>query len=204
MAEPQASAERLERVCAGLLHWTIADERIGGHRSDSYALSTSEGLVLIDPVGLRADLERELHAARALFLTHGNHQRAAWRLRRELGLRVYAPRGVTGLDEEPDALLDGETPLPAGMHAWPARGFADACYLSYEPAEGPSLLFCGDLLVRDGDGYRFPVQPGYFELEGGRVDARRLASRPHGWLCAAHAGPVEVDCQALLEELARG
>lgn len=49
MAEPRATAARIERLFPWLLHWTIADERIAEYRSDSYAVRSSEGLMLIDP-----------------------------------------------------------------------------------------------------------------------------------------------------------
>ena len=48
MAEPSARAERIDTLFPWLRHWSIGDERIGGFRSDAYALDTPDGLVLID------------------------------------------------------------------------------------------------------------------------------------------------------------
>ena len=96
MAEPEVKAARIEALFPWLLHWCIADTRIGGFRSDSFAVNTSDGLMVIDPLPLEQRLEKKLAQAAGLFLTHGNHQRSAWRLRREIGAPVYAPVGAIG------------------------------------------------------------------------------------------------------------
>ncbi len=84
MAEPKARADRIESLFPWLLHWTIADERIGGFRSDAFAVQTPGCLMVIDPVPLEDHLMAELKNAGGIFLTHGNHQRSAWRFRKEL------------------------------------------------------------------------------------------------------------------------
>jgi glyoxylase-like metal-dependent hydrolase (beta-lactamase superfamily II) len=199
MAEPQTRSADIERLFPWLLHWTIVDERIGGFRSDAFAVKTGDGLIVIDPVPLTDHLQSELADAAAIFLTHGNHQRSAWRLRKELGAPVYAPVPSGGLDEEPDFRYDDTTDLPGNLRAIPAEGFHDACYLIFEHADGPSVLFCGDLICHDPDGpYRFPVQPGYFDLEGGLKDAHRLLEQPPDALCAAHAVPTLDGCREAL------
>ncbi len=106
MAEPKTKATRIERPFPWLLYWTISDERIGNSSSNAYAIETGDGLVVIDPVPLTAEAMAELHEVCAIFLTHGNHQRSAWRFRQELGAPVYAPQGVRPLDEEPDHHYD--------------------------------------------------------------------------------------------------
>ena len=52
MAEPKTRAKKIERLLPWLLHWSIVDERIGGFRSDSFAVKTSDGLMVIDPLPL--------------------------------------------------------------------------------------------------------------------------------------------------------
>lgn len=200
MAEPEARATNIETLFPWLLHWTIADERIGGFRSDAFALQTPDGLVVIDPVPLTDQLQAELTNVGAIFLTHANHQRSAWRLRREFGAPVYAPAPSVELDEEPDLRYDETTTLPGGLRAVPATGFEDACYLVFKHADGVGVLFCGDLICHDPDGpYRFPVQQGYFDLEGGREDARRLMELSPDALCAAHAVPSLDGCREALQ-----
>jgi len=183
------------------LHWTVSDERIGGFRSDAFAVKTPEGLVLVDPLPLADDLRGELREVSAVFLTHGNHQRSAWRLGRELGAPVYAPAGTTVLDREPDFSYDETTELPGGLHALRAVGFYDpACHLVFTHADGTGVLFCGDLICHDPQGpYRFPDEPSYFDPAAGREGARRLLELPVRVLCAAHARPSLDDCREALE-----
>ena len=60
MAEPNARAGRIDTLFPWLRHWSIGDERIGGFRSDAYALDTADGLILIDALPLEAHLEAQL------------------------------------------------------------------------------------------------------------------------------------------------
>ena len=60
MAEPKARADRIESLFPWLVHWTIVDERIGGARSDTFAVRTPDGLMVIDPVPLGDHLMAKL------------------------------------------------------------------------------------------------------------------------------------------------
>jgi len=199
MSEPTTRATRIDRPLPWLLHWSIEDERIGGFRSDAYAVETPAGLLLIDALPLEPELENELEGVAGLFLTHGNHQRSAWRLRARFGAPVYAPAAAEGLDEEPAVRVDESTELPGGLRAVTADGFTDASYLVFEHADGTRALFCGDLLCQDPGGpLRFPVQPDYFDRAGGEADARRLLELSFDALCPAHAEPMVGGCRAAL------
>lgn len=205
MAEPHAQAHVLEPVFPWLMHWSISDERIGGFRSDSFALQTPAGLVLIDPVPLAASVQAGLENVVGIFLTHGNHQRSAWRLRDELDAPVYVPRSATDLDRAPDEWFDEETVLPGGLAGVKATGFDAACYLTFVHEAGTGVLFAGDLICQDADGsLRFPRQPGYFDLDGGKDDARRLLDLPLQVLCAAHAAPALEGCHDVLRRAIGG
>ena len=199
MAEPKTRAAQINHLLPWLLHWTIEDERIGGFRSDAFAVRTSDGLVVIDPLPLTDELQAQLENVCAIFLTHSNHQRSAWRCRRELGAPVYAPAGANGLDEKPDVWYAETSQLPGGLQAIRATGFHDACYLVYTHDDGTGVLFCGDLICHDPGGpYRFPVEPSYFEPMAGQEDARRLMDLPLTVMCAAHAEPALEGCRTLL------
>lgn len=200
MAEPKARANKIEHLFPWLLHWTIADERISGFRSDAFAVQTPDGLMVIDPVPLEDSLKAQLRDAGGIFLTHGNHQRSAWRFRKELGVSVYAPRGAAELDEAPDVWFDETTDLPGGLRPVPATAFQAACYLTFTYIEGTGVLFCGDLICHDPGGpYRFPSEPGYFDPIAGKEDARSLLDLPLTVMCAAHAVPSLDACRAALQ-----
>lgn len=106
---------------------------------------------------------------------------------------------MQGIDEEPDVWIGADTELPGGLRAVEAEDFAAACYLTYTHSDGSGVLFCGDLLCQDPGGpYRFPVEPNYFDPEGGRKDAQRLLNLGTEVLCAAHAPPSRDGCRAAL------
>lgn len=201
MTEPKTQAKEIERLFPWLLHWTISDERIGNFRSDAFAVQTADGLILIDPLPLTGTAQAELKNVCAIFMTGGNHQRSSWRYRRELGAKVYAPVGVSGLYEKPDHYFGEGDQLRGGLMAIGAAGFKVAdCYLLYTHSDGKTALFCGDLICQNvGGPYRFPVEPGFFDRKGGEQDARRLLETGATVLCAAHAEPSLEGCREALE-----
>ena len=91
MAEPKTKADEIRPLFPWLWHWTIADERIGGFRSDAFAVKTPDGVVVIDALPLTSPAMAVLQDVCAVIMTHGNHQRAVWSFRRQLGVPVYAP-----------------------------------------------------------------------------------------------------------------
>lgn len=200
MAEPKARADRIEHLFPWLHHWTISDERIGGFRSDAFAVRTPAGLIVIDPVPIEPHLMAELKDAVGIVLSHGNHQRSAWSFRKVLGVPVHAPAGASKLDEEPDGWFDEATALPGGLRAVTATAFQAACYLTFTHSDGTGVLFCGDLICHDPGGpYRFPSEPGYFDPSAGKMDTRGLLELPLTVLCAAHAVPSLDGCRAILQ-----
>ncbi len=200
MTEPKTKATQTERPLPWLLHWTISDERIGKNRSNAYGIETGDGLVVIDPVPLTDEAMAELHDVCSILLTNGNHQRSAWRFRRELGVPVYAPRGVRPLEEEPDHYYDEGDRLPGGLTAVQSAAFSTACYLLHTGSDGTNAVFCGDLIFQNVDGtYRFPVQPGFFDRAGGEQDARRLLELGATAMFAAHGLPSLDGCRSALE-----
>jgi len=102
MTEPKARASKVNKIFPWLLHFSINDERIGDFRGDAYALKSSDGLVVIDPIRLDDDILHEVAKTKYVILSAGGHQRSSWRYRGEFGAVVYAPIGSKKLDEEPD------------------------------------------------------------------------------------------------------
>jgi glyoxylase-like metal-dependent hydrolase (beta-lactamase superfamily II) len=200
MIEPKTQAGEIHHLFPWLWHWTISDDRLGDFRSDAFAVKTSDGIVMIDPLPLAPSVATKLQDVCAIIMTSGNHERSAWRYRRELGVRIYAPSDADDLYEEPDVFFDEGTALPGGLRAYRARAFSNTCYLVYTHEDGTGVLFCGDLICHyPGEPYRFPSQPGYFDTDGGEADARRLLELPLTVLCAAHAEPSPNGCREALE-----
>src|SRR5688500_14182460 len=87
VSEPKTVASEIEDVVPGVRRWAIHDERID-FLGAAYAVTTDDGVVLIDPLPLEDQALASLGNVEAIVLTCGSHQRAAWRYRRELGAPV--------------------------------------------------------------------------------------------------------------------
>lgn len=194
MSEAKAKAEKLVEVGPGLWRWWLADDRIQGDQSDSWAVVSEGRSVLIDPLGLSdealSDL-RELGEIEAIVLTAANHQRSAWRFRKQLGAPVYAPLGGQGLEEEPDHFYSGGDLLPGGLTPIHSPGPTEAMYALWL-SRPRSVLFLSDLLVHRGGGVLEFWPDEYQDApERTRASVRRLLNDiPIQMLCPSHGPPV--------------
>jgi len=102
MSEPATRPGEAASLALDLLHWTVSDDRLGGFRSDAYALLTGEGALLIDPLPLEEELLGRLEPVAGILLTSWVHERSAWRLRKRYGVPVLAPAGEGSFEEQPD------------------------------------------------------------------------------------------------------
>ena len=202
MTEPTERARLVNRIAPYTMHWSVADDRIDGAQSDSYALHTKSGVIFVDPLPLTyAAADRFPSVAWAL-LTRGCHQRASWRYRREHGARVVAPRGSRGLVTEPDQHYTEGTRLPAGFQAIRTPGPEYDHFALFRPGE-PSILFVGDLVRRrDSSGplELAPVGPKLAAGIGGR-SVEKLLELDFELLCLSHGGYIDDDPKGALREL---
>lgn len=194
MSEPRRAAARVRTVEPGLLHWSVLDDRIG-FRSDAYAVAAEGGTMLIDPLPLAEGPLRTLERPMAAILTIQSHQRSSWRYRARFGLRVYAPVGAEGLEEEPDVWYGEGTRLPGGLRALHSPGPCEASYaLLLEQRRGGGVLFLGDLLARtEGGGLAFV--PDRFQDAPARTreSVARLAALEVSVVCPGHGRPFTAD-----------
>lgn len=146
MAEPNAVAERAEEVVPGVRRWGVRNDRIGGAESTGHAVTGEGGTVLVDPVRLAPAALAELGPVAAICLTAQCHQRSAWRYRRELGARVWAPAGTRPMEEEPDERYRTGDVLPGGLRALHTPGPEDV-HFSFLLEREPRVLFVSDLLT---------------------------------------------------------
>ena len=186
MSEPKGVAESVEEVVPGVWHWRLRDERIGGDWGCSHA---ADG-VLIDPHRLAGDAFERLGAIEAIVLTTSSHQRAAWRLRRELGVPVYVPAAAKRVDEEPDERYEEGDALPGGLQAvfTPGAGTTQHSLLLTRDA---GVLFTPDLFMRPPDEAVEWVPFEYmYDPEEAKRSVERLLRLEFDVLCMAHGAPL--------------
>lgn len=188
MGEPKAVASEAEEIRPGLWHWQVHDERID-FVSSSHALRTDAGTVLIDPLPLAPDALAALGDVAAVCLTTSSHQRSSWRLRRELGVQVYAPALVEQVEEEPDVRYSEGDRLPGDLLAifTPGAGTAQHSLL----LEGEGVVFAPDLFVNPPGGRLRLVSARYMhDPEEARRSIEKLLGYEFDVLCHGHGMPV--------------
>ena len=197
MSEPTTMADGVETIAAGVWNWHILDERIN-FRGDAHAVADDGGVVLIDPLPLDPAALSELGPVTAICLTAACHQRAAWRYRKECGVKVYAPEGSRETDEEPDERYAAGDVLPGGLEAVHTPG-PEPAHFSFLRADAPGVLFCSDLLMCMPDGAVHFV-PGQYhdDPDATHASVRRLLDLEFAVLCFDHGPPVTEDPHAAL------
>jgi Metallo-beta-lactamase superfamily len=195
VSEPQAIADSVDEVVSGVWHWHVSDERIGGYISAAHAVRDGDGVVLIDPLPLAAEALFGLGEVSAICLTTSSHQRSAWRLRRELGARVWAPAASQEVEEEPDERYSEGDAMPAGMRAifTPGAGTTQHSLLR------DRVLFTPDLFVRP-PGEPLALIPAEYahDPEQARRTAEKLLELDFDVLCTGHGAPVPDDPKAAI------
>jgi glyoxylase-like metal-dependent hydrolase (beta-lactamase superfamily II) len=190
VGEPTAVAESVQEVVPGIFHWMVEDDRIGGFLSSSHAVWAGGVSVLIDPLPLAEDAMERLGTVEAIVLSCGSHQRSSWRLRRELGVAVYAPEHVRQVDEDPDVRYREGDPLPAGLQAVFAPGPGTTQHFLLLPREG-GVLFTGDTVV-NSPRHGLAFVPEQFDPDRNqtRQTTRRMLDLEFAVLCVGHGPPV--------------
>jgi glyoxylase-like metal-dependent hydrolase (beta-lactamase superfamily II) len=204
MAEPKAVAQAVEDVLPGVWYWAIADERIGGYVSSAHAVRGDGGVVLVDPLPLALDALIGLGDVTAICLTTSSHQRSAWRLRRELGVRVWAPSASKEVDEEPDERYSEGDELPAGLRPIFTPG-AGTTQHSLLLARDGGVLFTPDLFVHPA-GAELALIPNEYahDPEQARRTAEKLLDLDFAVLCTGHGAPVTDDPKAAIQAALAG
>lgn len=197
MSEPSRSARRVRPVLAGIVNWSVHDDRIDA-RSDAYAIVVPEGTVLIDPLPLAGPALASLGDVIAICLTIQSHQRSAWRYRDRFGAPVYAPRDSVGLARQADVVFDDGDRLPGGLWAMAAPGPAYAGFMLH--ADTRAAVFTSDVLVRPSGGPLEFVPDGYMDdPAAARASARKLLDLDFTVLCPGHGAPVVGGALAAVE-----
>jgi glyoxylase-like metal-dependent hydrolase (beta-lactamase superfamily II) len=203
VTEPRAVASSFEEVAPGVWHWLVRNERIRAW-SSAHAVSSDEGTVLVDPVPLASEALAQLGDVTAICITAGTHQRSAWRFRRELGARVYAPALSRQIDEEPDERYGDGDRLPGGLGAVFTPGAGTTQHTFVLDREG-GIAFVADLLTNyPGRGLAFVAERHLHDPEEMRRSVRKLFDLPFALLCLAHGAPVRDEPKAAIRALLAG
>ena len=192
MSEPKAHAKRVEVVVPGLLNWHVQDDRIGGARSDAWALTTGAETILIDPLPLETDAVGVLGNVRLVVLTIQSHQRSAWNVRKHFKIPVLAPKGSEALEEQPDYWYEDGAELPGGLRAIHTPGPCEASYAILAPRPGGQVLFVGDLLVRSGKAAALGFVPAQYQDDATktRASVRKLLQLDAPIVCPGHGAAI--------------
>jgi hypothetical protein len=193
VSEPKETAAAVDEVVPGVWHWHVSDDRIGGYLSAAHAVAADGGAVLIDPLPLAAEPLARLGEVTAILLSSGSHQRSAWRLRDELGAKLYAPALSQTLEEEPDERYGDGDVLPGGLRAvyTPGAGTTQHTFL----LEGePGVAFVPDLLAHL-PGEPLMLVPAEFmhDPAEARRSIEKLLDLPFSVLCLSHGTPILAD-----------
>ncbi len=200
MTEPRAVASHVEEVAPGVWHWLLQDDRIRGW-SSAHAVSSYDGTVLVDPVPLATDALAQLGDVTAICITAGTHQRSAWRFRRELGARVYAPALSRQIDEEPDERYGDGDRLPGGLNAVFTPGAGTTQHTFVLDRDG-GIAFVADLVTNyPGRGLAFVAERHLHDPEEMRRSVRKLLDLPFTLLCLAHGAPLRDEPKTALRDL---
>jgi hypothetical protein len=195
-------AERTTMIAPNIYHWWLADERIGGAQSDSYAMYTRAGFIFVDPLPMTYVAAESFPSVSVAFLTRACHQRACWRYQYEHAARVLSPRGSPGLRTEPDQHYVEGTRLAADFQAIHSPGPEYNHYALYRPGE-PNMLFIGDLVRRfdmESPLELAPVEPG-LDPAIGRRSVEKFLELDVDILCLSHGGYIDFEPLIELEKL---
>ncbi|WP_342376946.1 MBL fold metallo-hydrolase [Myxococcus stipitatus] len=206
MSEPKGKAKQVVELVPGLHHWTLNDSRLGGARSEAYAVVDDDGaVILIDPLPIDEAKLRELGDVTAILLTAGNHQRSAWRFRQSFGAPVWAPENAYGLENTPDFFYVAGNTLPGGLIPFHTPGPVASMYTLWMQKHPRGVAFVSDLLVREGDGTPEFVPSEYQDepLRTRQSVQRILDHLAVDIVCFAHGEPILSDGASALRRALR-
>ena len=167
----------------------------------SCAIATNAGLIFVDPIELSEPALARLLLGRepaAIFLTNGNHTRAAEKFRTRLRVKIFAARDADGLDLTPDATLaDGQDAF-GGMNviALPGAGPGEIALV------GNGIACIGDALIHlPPEGLRLLPDKYCEDAAQNRASLRKLLSCDFQVMTFAHGAPLLESPRARLAEL---
>ncbi|MGC4115923.1 MAG: MBL fold metallo-hydrolase [Myxococcales bacterium] len=197
----QGAAEPLAGV-PGLLRWSGPAGEVGTPEPQAWAITNGDRVVLIDPLPLPQEgLGEGIGRPEVILLTGPERQRTAFRLRRQLGIDLFAPADLDGLDEEPDLTYSAGDALPGGLAAFHAPGPNAQTQVLWTTRGPRGVLFLSGLLVHGGSGVPELARE-LAEPDRARASVERLLARlPVDVLCFLWGPPIVDDGSTALRRL---
>jgi glyoxylase-like metal-dependent hydrolase (beta-lactamase superfamily II) len=197
MTEPTSRADSVEKVIPDVWTWSLHDNRID-FVSTSFAFTTGEGTILIDPLPLEPDVLANLGTVHAIVLTSGTHQRSSWRYRRELDAPVWIPALVETNEEEPDGRYSEGDDLPGRLKPVFTPGAGTTQHTLLLERDG-GVAFTPDLFVIPPGGSLMLTPAQYVhDPEEQRRTAETLLDLDFRILCTGHGGAVTEDAKGAI------
>ena len=199
MTESRAVADRVQEIVPGVWWWSVHDERIN-FIGVGYAVASDDGAVLIDPHSLADEPLRAIGEVSAICLTTSSHQRCSWRLRRELGVQVWAPAASKEVEEEPDVRYSQGDTLPGGLRPVFTPGAGTTQHTFLLERDG-GVAFVPDLFVQPPGGELSLIPEQYaHDLDEAKRSVEKLLDVPFAVLCPGHGAPIADDPKAAMRQ----
>ena len=195
-----AVAQTFKAVSPTLFSWQAYEPAVKCDLS-SCAIATAEGLLFVDPIELAEPAMTELTAANtplAIFLTNGNHTRAALWFQDRFGVKVFSAAGAAGLEIIPDATLEDGDVAPGGMRVvtLPGGGPGEMALV------GDGIACVGDALIQlEPEGFRMLPSKYCSDARLLADSLRKLLSYEFDVLTFAHGSPLVGHARRRLELL---
>ena len=194
----------VDQVSPGVFVWQAYDPKI---KADlfSTALETPAGIYVVDPIPLGSDGLLSLRAYRkvaGIFVTNGNHARAAAEFAKIFSVSTYVHETLRGNPDFPQAtwMHDGET-LSREVTAIAINGGpAGETALHYEDNGGTMVL--GDALI-NFEPHGFGLLPAKYCLNRNlmRCSLKKLLDYTFERILFAHGTPILSGARARVEQL---
>jgi len=180
------------------LQWWNAYEPAVKCDLTSHAVSTPEGLILLDPIALSDPAALGATPA-AILLTNANHARSALWWREHTGAKIFAPAdAVPDLEITPDATLADGAVAPGGFRAirLPGGPPGETAYFR------ENLCAVGDALIHL-ESHGFALLPEKYCTDAPllRTSLKKLLSDDLHILTFAHGAPLLHDAAGRLASL---
>src|SRR5688572_20804715 len=194
-------ADEFQAITPRLFCWQAYDPSVKTDLS-SVAISSTEGLVFIDPIPLCDDALEELTNDRkptAVVLTSANHERSSTEYRRRFGVPIWASAEAARAMEIPvDRTLNEGEAAPGGMNvvALPSAGPGEIALV------GDGLACLGDAVINLAP-HGFSLLPAKYCVDSRRLpnDLRKLLSYEFRILTFAHGDPLVENARERLQQL---